>query len=297
MTSTNEEVVITRKMFERIEEQTEICADTESKLSVAARRHKDAKADHESATATLNALVKEMIRVANGGQSDTPLFDNMNDHLERAEADPVSQALLKRLLDHAYSNLNLLIVHGYTEEERAELTFYLDSLDARDAAHAKHLEDDSVEVPAPLPEPAFISSQAIEERQASIDATVPTDTQVAEALEANDIQFMPWHADLSPEQRRVVIAWAAAADRIRAEKAEALVYDDLPTPPSFVLNPEEVTPDTPAKATAGKAATKRTRKAGAIKERGHGRVSRGSTKPFNTPRKVRAAVGKKGARS
>ncbi len=237
-----ETVTITRPMFERIEDRRKEVAENESRLNRIAEDHKAAKKAFDASRDTLDALVSEMIRVVNGGPSDLPLFDNMNDRLEEAQKDPVAQTLLDSLITHGYTDLNLLIVHGYTEAERGELAAYLDSLDRLQAWEEMPIVE-AGERPDVLPEPAFISADAIAQRQDELTADAPTDAQIEAALAENDIQFMPGHAFMDTAQRIEAIAWAQACAAVRAEKREDLTFDDLPTAPAFVLDPKSLLPD------------------------------------------------------
>lgn len=280
-----ETVTINRPMFERIEQQRKSVADNESRLNKATEAHKYAKKQHDASRDTLDALVSEMIRVVNGGQSDLPLFDNMNAAIERAESNPIAQALLTRLLDHHYTGLNLLIVAGYSEAEQAEIAAYLDSLDVRDKAHADSLEDSSISVPDALPEPAMLAKDAIDAKRAALDEQfpVPTVEAVTAALEANALGWVTAYAHLSDEQRRAVVAWAQACEAVRTEKGEAVVFDDLPVAPSYILNPSELLPneaETPAEPEAEAPKKPRAKR-------------RSSANFKNSPRQVKGKKGKK----
>lgn len=262
-----ETVTIKRPMFERIAEQSDIVADCEVKLTRAANAHKDAKKAYDSSVSTLQALTNEMIRVVNGGPSDLPLFDNMSDAIERAEADPIVKTFAQRLLKHGHGDVNLLVINGYDEVQRAELTAYLDSLDANLAVVEKHktimdtaaadgvildVEKMMAEHPLPevLPVPAFLEPEAIAESVAAIEAAadgpVPTDEEVEAALVANAIELRPWHLTLPAHEKRGIVAWAAECARINDEKGENVTLDDLPNPPVYALNPPTETVTEPA---------------------------------------------------
>ncbi len=225
------QVHIHRKTFERIEGLRKRVAETTVTLDRAAREHKDAKSAHETATTNLSSAVSDMVNEVNG-ISKLPLFDNQTDAIARAEADPVAQKLLSRMLDHGVTNVNALIVAGYDEAQRNELAAYLDALDARKKAESEgawgsHLPE--------LPEmPAFIAPGVQSEDE--ITDLVVRLTEQGLTLKAEHI------AALTNDQWNEVDTWLSECDRVKTEKGEALVMDDLPAAPSYLVQPGEVLP-------------------------------------------------------
>jgi hypothetical protein len=249
-TPENPIVQIDRAMFTRIEEQQQRVGETSTRLIRATNEHKDAKKAHDSATETLNGLIAAMVRKVNGisDHAPTPLFDNMSEAIDAANSDPVVQKLLNRMIDHGISHLNALVVAGYDEAQRADLAAYLDALDlqlkaetARANAEAEGQTEGLPEAP-PAPEvPAFLVPQEPE--------PIP-DAHVIEALSHRNIELKKKHiALMTREQRAAVLAWDAQCHEVQTRLGEAVTFDDLPAPPSFVLNPKELEPadtdDTP----------------------------------------------------
>lgn len=236
-------VALSRPMFERIEDQSKAVAEAERRLTTKKNEHADAKKTYDGAVATLHALTSEMIRVVNGGPSDLPLFDNMTDRLDEAQKDPVSQTLLDRLMGHGYADLNLLIVHGYDEAQRAELTAYLDALDARAAAMTAQETDPDVVLPDVLPEPAFIAPQAVADAVAAQDAAAPTDEQITEAFARHRMEFNPALSYMTAEQRFQAMAYSDGCVKAETEKGiEYVTFEDLPAQPDFIANPRILLP-------------------------------------------------------
>lgn len=235
-TPDNPIVQIDRALFARIEEQQERVGETDRKLKLAAEEHKDAKKAHDTATATLTALVAAMVRRVNGQPSDTPLFDNMNDAIDSATSDPIVTKLLERMLHHQLTHVNALIVAGYDEEQRNELATYLDALDLRVKAEAARVNaeaegqtDNLPEVPEAPEMPAFLAPVEI------------SDEEVGAALREVKVEMKKKHIRLmSQDQRRMALDYSAGVQAAQLKLGEAVTYDDLPPCPSFIISPKEL---------------------------------------------------------
>jgi hypothetical protein len=225
------QVHIHRKTFERIEGLRTRVAETTIALDRASREHKEAKSAHETAQSNLSVAVSDMLDEVNG-ISKLPLFDNQTDAIAKAEADPVAQKLLARMLDHEITHLNVLVVAGYSEDQRAELAAYLDALDAWKAAEAEG-QSELLEPPTP---PAFLA-----------ETSEPPMTE--EQADAFSCQLQEEGIEIATrvllrmtlEQRQDVAKWLNDTRQVKAEKGEALTVEDLPPAPSYILNPAELT--------------------------------------------------------
>lgn len=269
-------VQIDREIFARIEEQQTRVGETARSLSAAAEEHKEAKKAHESALSTLTAWVAAMIRKVNGipDHAPLPLFDNQTDAIAAAQADPIVQAFLNRLIDHGVTHLNLLVIAGYDEGQRHELETYLNALDARKVALA---QPEGFE---PLPEvvvPDFLVPQEPEPI---------ADQHVVEALAHRNIVLKKKHIRLmNAEQRALVLAWDAKCHEVETRLGEAVTADDMPEVPSFVIKPKELEASTDTAEAADTGDTADTSHAVSARVKKPARAPRRSSKQFkNSPK-------------
>jgi hypothetical protein len=278
------QVHIYRKTFDRIEGLKKRVAETTVLLDRAAREHKEAKSAHDTAQTNLAGAVSDMLDEVNG-VSKLPLFDNQTDAIAKAEADPIAQKLLTRMLDHGITGLNVLVVHGYDEAQRNQLAAYLDAMDERKAAEAAGtpLLTDAPELPAFL---------AIADGAQTIDQDAADDLQVRlndEGL-ALGIDVL---SRLNVTQHAEVLTWLRACDDVKREKGEVLTVDDLPNPPSYLTNPAELLPaeDVATEEDAPKELTTELDEPAKPKAK---TPRRSSAKFTNKPRVVKAKAKKKG---
>lgn len=273
---------VNRKTIERIEGLKKRVAETTIALDKAKREHSDAKSAHDSAQTNLSSAVSDMLDEIHG-VSKFPLFDNMSDAIAKAEGDPIVQQLVARMLEHDITNVNALIVAGYNAEQREELTKYLDSLDARKSAEAQNGQPLDSEPPAP---PAFldedyapVTDDEADELSGRLELEQNLDIHARTLLKLSRLRFIE------------VIVWLDKCQDIKTEKGEALTVDDLPTAPSYLLNPSELEPvEEPADADAPNELTTEL-----DESKKKARAPRRKTAKFvNKPRVVKAKKAKKG---
>lgn len=239
------QVHLHRTTFERIEGLRKRVAETAVSLERATKEKKEAQGAFDSAQMNLSAAVSDMIDEING-VSKLPLFDNQTDAIARAESDPIVQKLVERMLEHEITHVNALIVAGYTEDQRNELAAYLDALDER--KHAEAMAADMAKQPLslqvevmlpPIPDaPAFLQADA-----------EPAMTE--EQADAFSCQLQEEGLEIPPRtllrmtlaQRQEAAKWLSDVRGIKAEKGDALTMDDLPSAPSYLVNPQELFTD------------------------------------------------------
>lgn len=262
-------VSIHRATFTRIEGLRKRVAETTIAEDRAKHAHKDAKIALEAAQMHLSTAVSDMLDEVNG-VSKLPLFDTQTDAIARAEADPVAQKLLARMLDHGITHLNVLVVAGYTEDQRGELEEYLDALDERKESQAELLD--------PPTAPDFLAEVPV----------IPAE-DIAPLVERLAREGLTLRADVVATftlvQRDEIMTWLTACETVKAEKGAALVMEDLPSAPSYLVHPAEL--DTPKKGTRAPAP--------AVKPTAGPRpkTKRRSSSTFkNSPRVVKAKRGK-----
>jgi hypothetical protein len=124
-----------------------------------------------------------------------------------------------------------------------------------------------------------------------------TDEQVQDAIASGSGETMeltePHIKKLNQKHRREILDWSEACAKVRAAKGDAIREDDLPVAPSFVMHPAELEVAPAPEPAAGDVLDDK-KKRGAEDE-GRTRTRRSTKKFTNSPRKVRAAVGKKKA--
>jgi hypothetical protein len=218
------DVHIRRTTFERIEHLRRRVAETTVTLGRASREKKDAQEAFNAATMNLSSAVSDMLDEVNG-VAKFPLFDSMTDQIAAAQADPVVQKLITRMLEHEITSVNALIVAGYSEAQRHELATYLDALDA----HKQAVANDAPQLPELPGVPAFLAPADVS----------PADIEALAARVANQgLMLTPEHiAAVPPDGWTAVEAWVSECERIKFEKGEALVMDDLPAAPACLVQP------------------------------------------------------------
>lgn len=272
-------VHLNRKTIERVDNLRKRVSETTVTLDRAAREHKEAKSAHESALTNLSTAVSDMLDEANGVVR-FPLFANQSEAIASAQADPIAQKLLTRLIDHGVTNVNQLIVAGYSEDQRNLLAAYLDALDARKKAES----EGQAELPELIDMPAFLIA----------DSTAPVFTPeeiegLTARIVAEGLTLKPEHlAALDAIHWEAVQMWLHNCDVIKAQMGEALTVDHLPSAPSCLVNPAEVLPEPEPKPEPVTILDEPEKKA---------RAPRRSSKEFkNSPRIAKPKGKKKGGR-
>lgn len=213
-TKPSDDLTFDRQLFEEVErlsgEVARCKGDFDRKNDAAKTAKKALDAAHDSH----DTAVRRFILKARGlNDAPMPLFENQSEAIARAEADPITQKLVQRLLDHQITHVNALVVYGYDAEQRRQLEDYLDALDAK----------------ADVTIPAFL---------APLEPPAIADDVVIAALKDVDIEMKPEQvAAMNAEQRAETIEWAKAVVAVKLEKGDALVFDDLPQPPAYVADP------------------------------------------------------------
>lgn len=149
--------------------------------------------------------------ITKGGE--LPLFANQSEMVEAANNDPVVSSIVDRLLERGF-DVNAVLVAGYTEDERNEVIAYLDAADAV-------AEGDQEPEP-----PAFLTPQLTAVEIADL-ITRLADAELS--VEADTIES--W----GPGSLHDVRAWLDACDAVTAEKGDAIVVDDLPPAPAWLI--------------------------------------------------------------
>jgi hypothetical protein len=207
-----------------------------SEVEEARREFEDAKERLKVKKTRLEALQESFEaafrRLISGAQAgELPLFANQSEVLDRANSDPVVSALTDRLLARGH-DVNVLVVAGYNEDERAAVTAYLDTCDLNDAAIARVAGTDEVADVVAVEVPAFLIPQPL----SSIEIAHLMDRLSTAGLnEVTPDAIEAWGIGTRAE----VEAWLDEAERIKAEKGDALVYDDLPEPPACLADADE----------------------------------------------------------
>lgn len=188
----------------------------------------DAKAKgkiYEAARSTFEREFDRLVRSTKG--DDLPLF-NQSELIERAQADPVVMKLVDRLVGRGH-DVNAILVAGYTEDERNQASAWLDALDAKDAAEA-----DGHEYVADMPEmPAFLAPQELTALEVADLLRRCGDAGCDDTITAEVVKG--W----GPSVLATVRAWLADVERIKAEKGEAVTFDDLPETPACLQGQAE----------------------------------------------------------
>ncbi len=173
---------------------------------------KTAKEELKEAEDTLTKLVGSLCRNLSG--EELPLFTNQSEAIERANNDPVTQDLVKRLLAQGH-DVNVLIVFGYTEEEKSAVRGYLDQMEA----FARGDRSEYPDAP-PVFLPAIVAAESlVTDLQKQLDVEV-----TAEAIQS-----------LSAHEFATVVAYVGRVNALTAEKGDAVTFDDLPPMPPAVV--------------------------------------------------------------
>jgi hypothetical protein len=219
-------VAVPEKLYQEVCSQAARVDEARSTYNVANERAKGAKKYLEAAQETLESLIRRFT----APESDLPLFQNQSDAIAAAQADPVVTKLVERLLARGH-DVNAVIVFGYTEDERNQVAKYLDVMDENDAARAKAEGTDEtativdVEVPGFLvPEP--LTPIEVADLIGRLDACGHT-------VDADEVEA--WKLTQLSDIR----AWLSAVEAVKAEKGEAVVFDDLPPAPEWLVEGDE----------------------------------------------------------
>lgn len=183
---------------------------------------------HDGAREVFEAQFDRIVRRAKG--EDLPLF-NQSELLDRAQADPVVMKLVDRLLANGH-DVNAIIVAGYTQDERHEAEQYLDAMD-----EDKKLREESGGTAANVIDiPAFLLPQPLTPIEVA---------DLAQRLKSEDFTVTPEQlAEFSKAQIADVRDFLDKSKAVRAEKGDAVTFDDLPDAPEFLIDANDPTVDT-----------------------------------------------------
>lgn len=211
-----EHVVITEKDFAVLVDLRERCEEARTRFNAAAEDAKSKRKAFEGAREIFETNFDRIVRRAKG--EDLPLF-NQSELLDKAQADPVVMKLVDRLIAAGF-DVNAILVAGYTQDERAEASAYLDALEAGKAQHDAGEAAPVIDVPAfLLPQPLTpIELAELAQRLATIELTITTE------------QLAAFSKAQIAEVRDFLDRYAAVGQ----EKGDAVTVDDLPEPPEFL---------------------------------------------------------------
>lgn len=203
--------------FAALEDSRHRVNDAEVKMNVA---KEDFAAKKKIFDAARSAFLRDFDRfVANIHGEDLPLF-SQTEVLDRAKSDPIVTTLADRLIGAGH-DVNVIIVAGYTADERAEAERYLDALDTNAAAkESGAIEAEVVEVPAfLLPQPLTpVEVADLAHLLAAEDLEIPAETigawKKTETAEAMD--------------------WLTRVEAIKHDKGDNVTVDDLPAAPEWL---------------------------------------------------------------
>lgn len=214
-------IAVDEKFFAEVCEQQRRVESARSIYKEAKNDAKEAKDALDQALETFETMFKRLASRTHG-DAELPLFANQSDVVAAAEADPVVMGIVKRLLDRG-QDVNAILVKGYNEAERHEIVSWLDTCDRIDEQNATGGDGDGYGL---LPDPPAILAPP---PLTAIDiADLANRIQDAEHLVDAD-QIQTW----TPKQIAEARAWLNEAERVKAEKGEALTFDDLPAQPAF----------------------------------------------------------------
>lgn len=188
----------------QVEEARRECEEARERL-------KARKTQLEALQESFESAFKRLLNQAQSGQM--PLFANQSEVLERAQADPVVQQIVHRLIAYGI-DANAVLVAGYTEDERAAVTAWLDACDTANEAGD------------PLPEPPDLLRPQLTVFEVG-DLVFRLARQGA-VVEAEHVTA--WGPGKLAEAR----AWLADCERIAEARGDALVAEDLPPMPSWL---------------------------------------------------------------
>jgi hypothetical protein len=224
-------IVLTEKDFATLVDLRQRCEEARARYNSAAEDAKSKKKAFEGAREVFETNFDRIVKRTKG--EDLPLF-NQSELLERAQADPVVMKLVDRLLANGH-DVNAIIVAGYTQDERAQASAYLDALDAVvgrvvTGEASDSLADSVVDVPAfLLPQPLTPIELA----------------DLAKRLKAEDFTVTPEQlAEFSKAQIAEVRDFLDKSKAVRAEKDDSVTFDDLPDAPEFLIDANDPTVDT-----------------------------------------------------
>jgi hypothetical protein len=224
MTDAVETILLEEKAFAVLVDMRQRVNETLARFNAA---NEDAKSKKKAYEASREAFEREFDRlVAKTRGKVLPLF-SQSDKIEAANNDPIVRRLVERLIDAGH-DVNALVVFGYTELERNQVTAYLDARDAHAKARADGTNGDLPDVEVP----AFLLLQDDEPlSDEAVDDWI-TDLQ-AQGLEVSPERVRA----LTTDQRHEVGGWLDAVTEIHARKGEAVTVDDLPAPPVCLMHP------------------------------------------------------------
>lgn len=222
MTEPRPTVTVDEKLFQEVKTQHARVIEARDEYESSREETKRYKASLEGAQQTLESLVR---RLTAPGEDDLPLFANQSEQIDAANADPVVRKIVDRLVSLGH-DVNTLIVAGYNQDERGQVLAWLEAIDA--AAAAGELAEGEVPmVPEP---PAFLIPQPLTPIEA-VDLSVQ--------LAAEDYTYEPEAIqELTAVQVSELRHWLAGVAAVRAEKGEAVTFDDLPAAPGWMDAPD-----------------------------------------------------------
>lgn len=216
-------VTIDQNRFAALIDMRERAVEALAQWNTAKLTAKDKHNAYENARETFEREWDRFVKSTRG--EDLPLFSSMADAVDAAKSDPVVTKLVERLIARGH-DVNALIVHGYTEEERNAVTFYLDGLDTVD--RMKEVGDE------PLPEievPAFLVPQPL---------TAVEMADLIGRLKAAEFEIPPSTIESWSQGNLAEIkAWLDETERVKEAKGDALTVDDLPVAPDLLYRPVE----------------------------------------------------------
>ena len=208
-------VTVDEKLFQEVKRQHARVLEARGEYESSREETKRYKASLEGAQSTLEVLVRRLTSTAD----DLPLFKNQSEQIEAANADPIVRKIVDRLISLGH-DVNALIVMGYTEEERGQVLVWLDVVDqvVRDTP-----ECDTPVLPDP---PAFLLPQPL------------TPVEIADLMTQIGAEGYLCTMEELAERTAVDIAnlrhWLKSSAAVKAEKGDAVTFDDLPTAPEWL---------------------------------------------------------------
>lgn len=187
---------------------------------------KDKHKAYEAARDTFEREWDRFVRSTRG--EDLPLFSSQTDAIAAAQADPIVAKLVDRLISRGH-DVNALIVHGYTEEERNWAAQYLDLMDERERFIAEGADPSEVAVAVV---PPFLTPQPLTAVEMA-DLINRLSESECRTVEPDEIQA--W----TQAQLADVKAWLTDVETVKAKLGDAVTFDDLPTAPACLADPDE----------------------------------------------------------
>lgn len=227
-------IVLTEKDFATLVDLRQRCEEARARYNSAAEDAKSKKKAFEGAREVFETNFDRIVKRTKG--EDLPLF-NQSEQLDRAKSDPVVTKLVDRLLGYGH-DVNAIIVAGYTQDERHEAEQYLDRLDARKKRLETEIvtDDEARELAETTVPPAFLLPQPLTPIELA---------DLAERLKAEDFTVTTEQlAEFNKAQIAEVRDFLDKSKAVRAEKGDAVTFDDLPDAPEFLIDANDPTVDT-----------------------------------------------------